>query len=126
MRVPPNDNKNPKFIFDLNAGIIKILGRSTMNQPHNFYPSVISLIEEYAQNPVEKTRLIIDLEYYNSLSARYLLRIVELVSRIEIKKNHTVKITWHYDPDDKGIASDIKLFSKIIDFKIKAVAYELA
>lgn len=126
MRIPINDNKNPKFIFDLNSGIIKILGRSTMSHPHNYYPSVIKLIEEYAQNPEEETLLVIDLEYYNSLSARYLLRIVELVSRIEIKKNHRVKITWHFDPDDRGIENDIKLFSKIIQFKINAVAYELA
>lgn len=118
--------KNPKLVFDLNDGIIKILGRSTMVHPQEFYPSVINLIEEYCKNPNYKTRLIIDLEYYNTLSSRFLLKIVELISRIELKRNHEVKIDWHYDPDDKGMAEDIKLFSRIIHFRINAIAYELA
>ncbi len=118
--------KTPKLVFDLNNGIIKILGRSTMTHPQEFYPSVVHLIEEYCANPHQHTRLIIDLEYYNSLSKRFLLKIVELISHIDLKRNHTVKISWHYDPDDVGIAEDIKTFSKIIQFRINAIAYELA
>lgn len=119
-------NKNPNLVFDLNKGFLKIEGNSTMNHPHDFYPSVINLIEEYCKNPHLETTLVIDLNYYNTLSARFLLRIVELVSRIELKRNHTVAINWHYDPDDKGIEDDIKLFSKIIHYRINAIAYELA
>jgi len=120
------NNKNPDLIFDLNNGIIKISGRSTMLHPQDFYPSVINLIEEYVKNPNSETTLEIDLEYYNSLTKRFLLRIVELISRIELKRNHVVNINWHFDPDDEGIAYDIKLFSKIIEFRINAIAYELA
>lgn len=119
-------HKNPKLVFDLNNGIIKILGRSTMPYPQEFYPSVINLIEEYCKNPNHETRLVIDLEYYNTLSARFLLRIVELISRIDLKRNHSVAIEWNYDPEDKGIEDDIRLFSKIIQFRINAIAYELA
>lgn len=118
--------KTPKLTLDLNNGIIKIIGRSTMLQPQEFYPSVINLIEEYCSNPHKNTRLIIDLEYYNSLSSKFLLRIVELISRLNLKRNHTVKISWHYPPDDISIAEDIKIFSKIIQFRITAIAYELA
>lgn len=120
------NNKNPDLIFDLNNGIIKISGRSTMIHPQNFYPSVINLIEEYVKNPNTETILEIDLEYYNSLTKRFLLRIVELISRIELKRNHVATINWHYDPDDEGIAYDIKLFSQIIEFRINAITYELA
>lgn len=125
MFVSNKDNKNPKLVLDLNNGIIKILGRSTMHHPQEFYPSVINLIEEYYENPSKDTRLIIDLEYYNSLSSRYLLKIVEIISKIDWKRDHTVKISWHYDPDDIEIAEDIKLFSKVIHFRIYAIAYEL-
>jgi hypothetical protein len=124
MFIQKNDNKNPKLVFDLNNGIIKIIGRSTMKQPQEFYPSVISLIEEYCENPAEETKLIIDLEYYNILSSRYLLKIVDVLSNLQHK--HKIKISWHYNPDDIDIAKDIQLFSKIIRFDIKAIAYELA
>ena len=121
-----NNNKNPDLIFDLNNGVIKISGRSTMFHPQEFYPSVINLIEEYVKNPNVETTLEIDLEYYNSLTKRFLLRIVELISRIELKRNHVVTINWHFDPDDEDIAYDIKLFSNIIEYRINAIANELA
>lgn len=119
-------NKNPKLIFDLNKGIIKILGQSTMKHPQEFYPSVINLVEEYCKNPHQTTKLVIDLKHYNSLSLRFLLKIIELISQIKYQKGKEVKIEWHYDPDDKGIADDIKLFSKIVQFKIEAICYQLA
>ncbi len=97
-----------------------------MLNPQEFYPSVIHLIEEYCENPHQHTKLVIDLGYYNSMSSRFLLRIVELISRLDLKRNHTVKINWFYDPEDLGIAEDIRLFSKIIHYRINAVAYELA
>ncbi len=119
-------NKNPKLIFNLNKGIIKILGQSTMTEPQDFYPSVINLVEEYCKNPHQTTKLIIDLKCYNSLSSRFLLKIIELISHIKYQKGREVKIEWHFDPDDKGIADDIKLFSKIVQFKIEAMCYQLA
>lgn len=117
--------QRPTLALDLNNGYIKIQGKSIMVHPQEFYPSVIDLIKKYCENPNQETKLVIDLVYYNSLSKRYLLKIVELISRIELKRNHEVKILWYYDPEDYCILEDIKLFSKIIHFRIKAVEHIL-
>ena len=118
--------KTPHLALNLNKGRIQISGRSTMKYPHEFYPSVIFLLEEYCNNPSLETTFVIDLEYYNTLSSRYLLKMVELISRINLKRNHSATIDWHYDPEDDGIAEDIEIFSNIIQFRINACAYELA
>ena len=120
------NNKAPKMVFDLKSGIIKILGRSTMINPQDYYPSIITLIENYCKDPQQKTFLIIDLDYYNTLSAKYLLKIVELMSKIKKQDGCEVKINWYYDSDDLGLKEEINLFSEIIQFRINAVEYELA
>jgi len=119
-------NKSPKMVFDLQSGIIKILGRSTMVNPQYFYPSVISLIKEYCADPEKKTLLIIDLEYFNTLSARYILKITKLLARINLKEGYEAKINWFFDPEDLGLKEEINLFNEIIQHKINAIEYEYA
>lgn len=116
----------PKIILDPRNGSIKMLGRSTMTCPQEFYPSIIKMLEEYCKAPAEKTQLIIDLQYYNTLSARYLLSILKMVTRIRHNEGFDAKIFWFYDDTDSEIKDDIKLFSESIGYKIHAIEYELA
>ncbi len=117
-------NKEPKLVLDLKNGVIKILGRSTMTNPYDFYSSVLCLIEDYSKQPQRKSFLMIDLEYYNTISVKYLLRIVELMSKINQKEGYELKINWYFNSEDIGIEEDIKLISEITQFKINAIVNE--
>jgi len=112
------------LVLDLRNGSIKILGRSTMVNPHDFYSSVLKLVDDYCKQPLKKSFLMIDLEYYNTLSVKYLLRITELISKINLKEGYEIKINWYFDAEEIGIAEDIKLISEIIQFKINAIEHE--
>ncbi|MDB4533811.1 DUF1987 domain-containing protein [Vicingaceae bacterium] len=118
--------KSPKFILEPTRGSIKILGRSTMLNPHEFYHSTIRMLVEYSENPPKETNLFIDLEYYNTLSSRYILNILKIISRINHQQNSTAKIVWYVEEDDIGIRDDIKLFSDLINHKIHMIEYEMA
>ncbi len=119
-------DKSPKFILEPLRGSIKILGRSTMMFPQEFYPPILETLKEYANNPAEKTHLFIDLEYYNTLSSKYMLSLLKIISRINQKPRKEVKIIWYFEEDDFGIRNDIKMFSKLINHPIYAVEYEMA
>ena len=119
-------DKSPKFILEPLRGSIKLLGRSTMLFPQEFYPSLIKSLEEYAKSPAERTHLFIDLEYYNTLSSKYMLNILKIVSRINQQPKKEAKIIWYFEQDDFGIRDDIKIFSKLIEYKIHAIEYEMA
>ena len=116
--------KEPKLVLDLRNGSIKILGRSTMVNPHDFYSSVLKLVDDYCKQPLKKSFLMIDLEYYNTLTVKYLLRITELMSKINLKEGYEIKMNWYFEAEDIGIAEDIKLISEIIQFKINAIEHE--
>jgi hypothetical protein len=113
--------QTPKMVFDLKNGVIKILGRSNMVDPGEFYPSIISFIQDYCAIPQQKTRLIIDLEHYNTLSSRYLLKIIDEIVKIEYKEGYEVEVDWYYDEEDEGINEDIQIFSKVLHFNINAI-----
>ena len=113
--------QTPKMVFDLKNGVIKILGRSSMVDPGDFYPTIISFIQDYCKIPQQKTRLIIDLEYYNTLSSRYLLKIIDEIVKIEYKAGYKVEVDWYYDEEDEDIYEDIKIFSKVVHFNIRAL-----
>jgi len=116
--------QTPKIVLNPKSGNIKILGRSTMTCPHEFYPTIIKMLQNYLDSPVEKTQLFIDLEYYNTLSSRYILSILKLVSRINSLEGKSSKIFWYFDEEDYGIRRDIKVFSELINYKIHEIEYD--
>ena len=118
--------ESPKIILDPKNGNIKILGRSSMSNPHLFYPTIIKMLQNYCDFPVERTQLFLDLEYYNTSSSRYILNILKLVSRINNIDGKKAKIFWYYEEEDEGIIDDIKIFSELINYKIHAIQYEMA
>jgi len=118
--------QTPKMVFDLSNGIIKIIGRSTLLNPQDYYSDAIKLIENYCKTPNKNTILIIDLEHYNTLTARYLLKIITLVSKLRYMPNCEIKINWYYDFDNLGFKDNISLYSEIISFKINAIEHQYA
>lgn len=117
--------KIPRILIDYKKGEIKITGRSTLNNPSEFYPRLIDLFQLYAINPQPTTRVLIDLEYYTNESAQYIFSIIKLLIGLEKNKTSIINITWHYDPDDFHIISDINMLSSELNYKINAYAYEM-
>lgn len=112
--------KSPKFILNTKSGVIKLLGRSTMLHPIDFYAPLITLLEEYSKNSAKKTQFIIDLEYYNTLSSKYILSLLHLVANIN-QQQKEVEIIWNFEEEDFGIKEDIEMFSEIINHKIHTI-----
>jgi len=77
---------SPNLGIDIDQDIIKIEGRSSMLLPHQFYPNIITFIEEFCHNIRKNLLLIIDLDYYNTLSSQYLLKIIKLIAKEELNK----------------------------------------
>lgn len=116
--------KVPRILIDYKKGEIKITGRSTLNNASEFYPRLIKLFQLYVINPQPVTYILIDLEYYNADSARHIFSIIKLLLELEKNNKSKVSITWHYDPDDYHIISDINALSSELNCKINAYAYE--
>jgi hypothetical protein len=118
--------KVPRILIDYNKGELKLTGRSTLNNPQEFYPRIMELFQLYVDNPQPKTILLIDLEYYNKESSTYLFEIFKLISTLTIENKSELRIFWYFDPDDYGIIGDINRLKTELNCNIIAIEYELA
>lgn len=90
----------PEVIFEPQDGHFELRGRSMPEDPVQFYQPLISWFKSYAKAPNPSTRLIIDLEYFNSSSLKQLVLIISILESIA-EANNQVKVEWHYDTGDE-------------------------
>lgn len=117
--------KVPRILIDFERGVVNFIGRSTLEKPEEFYPKIIDVIDLYINTPQPITKILIDIEYYNSKSAEYLFLILKKLDVLSKENRSEVKVFWHYDPDDYGIISDINKIKNDLYCDVYAIEYEL-
>lgn len=112
----------PEIILDRENSNFEISGRSLPENVNIFFAPVFEWIIAYFNDPLKETVFSINLEYFNSATAK---KIVELLLIIEshFEKGCLIKIIWKYKRNDftmqrKGedLLSIFKIPNEIISF----------
>ncbi|MCE3280029.1 MAG: hypothetical protein K0S44_2220, partial [Bacteroidetes bacterium] len=108
-------------LFDPEAGVFKIEGKSFPEDSKEFYRVLIQWLEEYKKNLPASFRLDFNLFYLSSSSIISVKQI--LLKLIEFQSMGTkVIVTWYYDEDDEDIKKTGEDYMKItklpFEFKI--------
>lgn len=114
----------PTIDFDQQTGELSLKGRSLPEQAYGLYKPVIDWLEEYVQNPADKTVLDINLEYFNSSSNKYLLLILKKLDDNLFKKGKDVIVNWYYDEDDEDSYDTALEYNEVLDLDIKLIPQE--
>lgn len=112
-------NDRPHIDFNLKDGILKIEGRSLPEDAYTFYKPFIEWLSDYLVDPPKMTVLSINLEYFNTASAKQIFKIISLVNEITRKANAVVK--WHYDKGDRDMLSSGQRFSKLCSLEFEFI-----
>jgi len=107
--------KSPAIELDSHTGNLKIKGRLIPEDSDAFWLPVKKWVKEYVMQPAEKTSLVIDVEYMNITSSKYLLNILYKLNDI-FTQGFRVEIIWRYkekDVDVKEIGEDFAFMVKI-------------
>ena len=106
-------------------GIIDIEGRSITEDVFSFWQPLLEWITEYCIKPAEFTSIMINLEYTNSSSNKYINEILRKLEECYSKGNRML-ITWKYEEDDESIlmlGKDLEAITKL-PFKFEEVEIE--
>lgn len=112
---------SPTITLDPAGMKFEISGESRPENAAKLYGPVLTWIEEYCQKGLEEKktnnlstqmRFEFDLQYFNSVSAKYILRILNQIS-IYYFKGYDIKILWYYDSSDEGMKESGEEFSKL-------------
>jgi len=106
----------PSILLDP-GGYLKFSGRSIHEDPDEFFNPIVKWIKNYCSNPpVDETTMDVELEYFNSGSAKFLLTILQLLV-VHLNKNHSLIINWCYETGDDDILERGEYYSSLLNKK---------
>lgn len=111
---------SPSVTLDKENNIFKISGRSIVEDPNKFYMPIYNWLEEYVTNPNKSTVFEYDLEYFNSSSARQVMKLIILLENL-CETENSITVKWLYEEGDDMSCErgeEIKAVSKL-DFIIE-------
>lgn len=95
-------NLTPYIMFDAEKGKIELSGRSIPENSLDFYQPVYDWLDEYVNNPNEKTVVDVKLDYFNTSSSKCILDILKKIDKLD-DKGYDVLIKWYYDENDEDM-----------------------
>jgi len=121
-------NYTPKIDLDPEKQKFEFSGVSRPEDTYEFYEPLLSWVEEYVNNILEKydqnkllneTFIIaFDFKYMNSSSSKYIFQIISNFKKL-FDKRLNLNIFWYYDDLDDQILEDGEDFSEIINIPFK-------
>lgn len=115
--------KTPEVTLDP-MGKIKLRGRSIPEDPSKFYEDILGWIMQYCSAPVDTTKVEIELEYFNSGSAKYVLQILRELSEIKQNLNKELIVNWYYEEGDDDILERGEYYASILELDINFIEIE--
>jgi len=112
--------KTPSIKFLEDEGTVEIKGRSIPENSIEFYKPLVDWLEEYASNPLKKTVVNIQLEYFNTSSSKCILDVFKKLEAIH-KSKHDVVINWYYEEDDEDMLEAGEDYESIIRVPFKMI-----
>ena len=99
----------PQIILDSERNEFRIAERSLPENAFEFYRPIYPWFENYVMQPNKYTELHIQLDYFNTASAKQISKILSLLE--QIKSSLVVK--WHYYSDDIDMLESGKRYSRL-------------
>jgi len=112
--------KTPTVKFDAEQGMIEIKGRSIPENSIEFYKPLVDWLEDYKSDPLPKTKVNIQLEYFNTSSSKCILDVFKKLEAIHKSKNE-VEINWYYEEDDEDMLEAGEDYESIIRIPFKMI-----
>ena len=114
--------KTPYVLLDP-SGVIKFKGRSIPEDVSLFYEDILDWVIAYAASPSSQTEVDIQMEYLNSGTSKYMLRLLRKLKEVD-NDGYQLKINWVYEEGDDDILERGEYYSSILDLDISFIEIE--
>ena len=95
------------------GGTIRIRGRSIHENVIDFFAPVEAWVIEYIKTPADLTCVDINLEYFNSASAKAIIHLLQLVTYVQLKHKKFI-FNWFYEEGDEDILERGEYFASVL------------
>ena len=91
--------KTPEFEYNPDANTIIISGKSIPEDHKTVFDPILDWLSIFVTNPQDKTLMVLKLNYFNSSSSRYFMKILRKLEVIP-EAGKKIEIHWIYEKDD--------------------------
>ena len=117
----PGTAERPSVHFDENKGLFEIKGKSTLKNPGMFYNPLIEWITIYCANPKPETKVVIQLDLFDTASSRFIEIILRKFQPVH-RANPNLVINWYYK--DKDTLQAGEAYESLINIPFRFVEIE--
>jgi len=110
---------SPEIIFDPEAGLLEIKGKSYPENTFEFYKPMMEWMESYFDAPKEKTIVNMEIIYFNSSSSKLFFDLFDMLE--ENRDKSDIVIQWIYDKENESAleaGEDFKEDFEELDFRL--------
>jgi hypothetical protein len=119
LNIPKSDD-TPEIRSELSRGTLTISGRSFPENAYQFYQPLLQWIREFADdNPRKPLEVNLDLDYFNSSSGRFILKMLTILEQQDPRSHYLVK--WHTDSNDELMLEKGAELQSLVDLRIEIV-----
>ena len=117
-----NTEDTPYLLLDKENNKFEISGRSLPEDAFEFYSPIHEWLESYVADANPSTELVMNLDYFNSSSARSIVEMLFILEKITETGNE-VRVTWLYKEEDDVMKSRGEEIQSVVElpFEIKMV-----
>jgi hypothetical protein len=112
----------PEVILDVDNEMFEIAGRSLPEDVNTFYEPILSWIEEYTRNPIQKTVFNFKLTYFNTASSKVILDMLTMFEEM-IEEGHDVLVKWFYPEEDEDMQEAGMEYSEMVSTPFEIISY---
>lgn len=112
----------PSVNFDFDNGRMEISGRSLPEDSFAYYKPLIDWLQSYSKKTAEVTETIFKLEYFNTSSTVFILKILKGIALLK-QGGKSVTVKWYYKRDDDDMCEAGKEFGILAHIPIELIPY---
>jgi len=110
----------PGVLLDKESGNFQIVGTSCPMEPFEFFVPILNWFDEYGKEPLDETILVLNFNYFNTSSSKFLLKILYKLENIQ-ETGKYVRIDWYYSEDDEDMLEEAEEFENIVDLEFDLI-----
>jgi hypothetical protein len=115
--------KTPFIQFDAQSGKFEMKGKSIPENSKVFYTKMFEWLDVYIAQPLANTVLDIQLDYFNTSSAKCVIDIFKKLENIEKNGRGKVTINWHYNEDDGDMQEAGQDYQSVIKVNFNLISF---
>ncbi len=114
---------NPGILLDIENERFMLSGKSCPENVVEFFKPLMDWLEEYKENPLDKTVFEFNLEYYNTASSKILFIIMQKLEAVK-ETGKDVLIKWYYPEDDEALEEAGEEYDDLIELDFELIPTE--